>query len=841
MDPYFQQRLRDEVIYLHSLWYQGPPSSSSNPNPRLHQPNPYPNPNPNPNPYNRPRPRRNVTNPSQPDPLPQSGHQGPSSSSSKRKRNRNSRHERERPAKKNPSQPDPLPPHSGPPWPCPSPARDSAPGSSTQWPAMPAKPNSAAVAQPPSPEEQARLAALKLQHGALDFCRGLFSGNDGSDGEESEAEESEDGEDYWVENGETEEYKVLLNLFVERTELRRYYEVNYENGEFCCLVCDVLGKKKRVRSCVGLVQHSISITNTKKKRVHRAFAQVVCKVLGWDFDRLPTIVLKGERLGLSLENQGQEQGEAAVNAGSSEGVLVSVEDNVALENAMEAEIALEDNVASENAVEDNVAPKDAMEDDVAPGDTMEDNVVTENAREDNLAAKNAVEDNLVTKNAMEDNLPAEKAMEIENAVENNVVAENAVEGNVATENSVEEIVTAENADEDIWFAEANALCNEVMDCQKSFAGDYTNESTESMDKGISEMEANKETVDTWGTDQTLVSKNEWPCKESSISSSTVLGWLTFTSPPASATCSIPVEEQARSAEARIQQKALKECLDFFSEKDGSYSDEDNSEDDEEGDLMDEDGCEENELKFFSRIFTEDGELRSFYEKNYEGGEFCCLVCCALMKKGWKRFKGGVALLQHCNAILKTKKKAAHRAYGQVICKLLGWDIGQPPPTIGSMDKTRGEPLSESDNLPGEVEENVDNDKDNMVVSNENVDCMSGYNRELVSNEESDVAHSNGTSKTPEMQGVPEENVVVSNEHMDSISGYNRETVPKEESDGAHGDGTFTVPGLRVSLNSVVHSSTKSGESQAEPNKNVDGRSEGLNVFMENLETVVMLT
>lgn len=141
----------------------------------------------------------------------------------------------------------------------------------------------------------------------MDSCRGLFSGNAGSDGEESEAEESEDGEDYWVEDGETEEYKVLLNLFVERSELRSYYEVNYENGEFCCLVCDVLGKKKRVRSCVGLVQHSISVTNTKKKRAHKAFAQVVCKVLGWDFDRLPTIVLKGERLGLSLEKRGQEQ------------------------------------------------------------------------------------------------------------------------------------------------------------------------------------------------------------------------------------------------------------------------------------------------------------------------------------------------------------------------------------------------------------------------------------------------------------------------------------------------------------------------------------------------------
>lgn len=50
-----------------------------------------------------------------------------------------------------------------------------------------------------------------------------------------------------------------------------------------------------------------------------------------------------------------------------------------------------------------------------------------------------------------------------------------------------------------------------------------------------------------------------------------------------------------------------------------------------------------------------------------------------------------------------------------------------------------------------MEENVDDHKDKMVVLNENVDCMSGYTREMVSNEESDVAHSNGTSMTPEMQ------------------------------------------------------------------------------------------
>lgn len=94
-------------------------------------------------------------------------------------------------------------------------------------------------------------------------------------------------------------------------------------------------------------------------------------------------------------------------------------------------------------------------------------------------------------------------------------------------------------------------------------------------------------------------------------------------------------------------------------------------------MEDEDDFKEH--KFFARVFEEDVELRGFYEGNCEsGGEFCCLVCGGIGKKVGKRFKGCVALVQHSNGIAKTKKRRAHRAFAQVVCKVLGWDIDRLP-------------------------------------------------------------------------------------------------------------------------------------------------------------------
>lgn len=138
---------------------------------------------------------------------------------------------------------------------------------------------------------------------------------------------------------------------------------------------------------------------------------------------------------------------------------------------------------------------------------------------------------------------------------------------------------------------------------------------------------------------------------------------------------------------QLQRKTVEECKKFLVNPSESDIDED-EEDGDEDDLMEEGGSEECEaFKFFLRLFTEGNELRNYYEHRYEHGEFCCLVCSAIGKKGWKRFNGCLGLLQHAFAISRTKKKRAHRAYGQVICKVLGWDVDRIPTVV-----LKGEPL-----------------------------------------------------------------------------------------------------------------------------------------------------
>lgn len=82
-------------------------------------------------------------------------------------------------------------------------------------------------------------------------------------------------------------------VFEEDTDLREYYDKGFANGEFSCLVCGALGGKKslkKFKGCLALVQHSVAIKSNKRRRLHRAFGQAVCNVLGWDLNRLPDIV-----------------------------------------------------------------------------------------------------------------------------------------------------------------------------------------------------------------------------------------------------------------------------------------------------------------------------------------------------------------------------------------------------------------------------------------------------------------------------------------------------------------------------------------------------------------------
>nr|POE95264.1 hypothetical protein CFP56_05626 [Quercus suber] len=253
------------------------------------------------------------------------------------------------------------------------------------------------------------------------------------------------------------------------------------------------GKKawKKFKGCVSLLHHSTSILKTKRKRAHRAFAQVVCKLLGWDFHRIPNIVFKPQPQPLQLQ-------------GGPEGIADDSKDD------------------------------------------------SDDVKKDNAAAS--------------------------------------------------------------------------------------------------------------------VNGPGWPCPQEPPPE-TSSSWHSMKK-PVSTLQPLSAEDQA----SQMQYKALQPCREFLlarNEDEDKTSEDGNSEEDEE------------ELRFFLKLFSEDRELRSYYEKCYESGDFYCLVCCGTGKTVWKKFKGCVGLLQHSTSILKTKRKHAHRAFAQVICKVLGWDLHRLPARLGS--------------------------------------------------------------------------------------------------------------------------------------------------------------
>lgn len=152
---------------------------------------------------------------------------------------------------------------------------------------------------------------MKIQLKGLDSFSGLFHRCDGEEDDDDDDEEEDDGDD-------VEEFELFMKLFEEDEELRNYYKKNCENGEFYCLVCGFLAKKfgRKYKNCVALVQHSVTINNTKKKNAHRAYGQVICKVLGWDVHRLPSLpsVVGDASDGQSLNNSCELQSESKVSA-----------------------------------------------------------------------------------------------------------------------------------------------------------------------------------------------------------------------------------------------------------------------------------------------------------------------------------------------------------------------------------------------------------------------------------------------------------------------------------------------------------------------------------------------
>ncbi|WVZ82454.1 hypothetical protein U9M48_029714 [Paspalum notatum var. saurae] len=155
----------------------------------------------------------------------------------------------------------PRPPSSSPrAWP-------EAASASSPSPAQPPPP------PPPSPGSRAQREALRA---AVEFFSSRDSDSDGSDSE-----------------GEEDAAGFFTGMFERDAALRGLYERGWEEGQFACMVC-AAGKRKagrRFRGCVALVQHARAAARYGRPRAHRALAAVVCRVLGWVFDRLPSIVI----------------------------------------------------------------------------------------------------------------------------------------------------------------------------------------------------------------------------------------------------------------------------------------------------------------------------------------------------------------------------------------------------------------------------------------------------------------------------------------------------------------------------------------------------------------------
>lgn len=187
-------------------------------------------------------------------------------------------------------------------WPVPKPVVDFSPGASE---CAPAKPDVSPTL--PTGEEATRQAVLQMQYRILESFGEFLARTEGSDGDEADEEDDGVAEDGGLE--ESEEYKFLLGVFIRERELRGYYEDNYASGDFCCIVCggDKRCEKKTFNSCEGLLQHSILTAKTTRRQAHRALGLVICKVLGWDFGRLPVTLVEGKPLSQSLASLGDIQ------------------------------------------------------------------------------------------------------------------------------------------------------------------------------------------------------------------------------------------------------------------------------------------------------------------------------------------------------------------------------------------------------------------------------------------------------------------------------------------------------------------------------------------------------
>ncbi|KAL6535937.1 hypothetical protein OROHE_012781 [Orobanche hederae] len=254
MDPLYEQTLRDEVNYLHSLWYQGPPRAAV------------------------------FTSTFAPPTRPP--HLQPSQATQFKKKKK----EKARRAEITSNKPNTVTPsnlNAEPEWVVPTPP----PLPPTEgWPCMESKPDP--HPRTLSPGEQSKLSAKHAHRHALKAVTEYFR-YDNADNDSDSVVSGDEDADLMEEDDGQEEYNFFCKVFKEDMELRECYEKNFAKGEFSCLVCGALGGKKmwkKYKGCLALVQHSITIAKMKKRRAHRALGQAVCKVLSWDINELSSIV-----------------------------------------------------------------------------------------------------------------------------------------------------------------------------------------------------------------------------------------------------------------------------------------------------------------------------------------------------------------------------------------------------------------------------------------------------------------------------------------------------------------------------------------------------------------------
>ncbi|KAF8025885.1 hypothetical protein BT93_F2646 [Corymbia citriodora subsp. variegata] len=785
MDPSFEQRLRNEVVYLHSLWRQGPPPSP----PLSHHS------------YSSSR----AIPISKPAPFKKQN------SATANKKKQHQRHK----TSEEPDQPEKE-------WPC---KEEPVTQPTLAWPAMkPKEPDSRQTSRSASAEEQAKIAGQVMQQRALEKCRRIFAkvGDSDGDGEEEEEEEEDDDdgdemEDDHVEGDtgrleESEEYKFLLDVFVKDRDLREYYEKNHESGDFWCFVCGAQGGKmsgRKFKNCFGVLQHSISISKTKKRQAHRAFGLVICRVMGWDVERLPIIVANGEPLSRSLAGPSSSQGENEINENA--GVSKEDADNAAYGGDKNGQFwqktsndAMQNTVCEEDAATKSVENYD--EEISMPGIDGEGkaNGPTAAKEDDSIGIKNLNGGNIDAR-ADEEILPqcfdsvplptSSVEWPCGNLVDSSATAE--LGWRTFKSQSSRSVLTEVKGESETWHQKVFQACHAFFQCRSGSESDGDEEADDEDDeeendgddgeddlldgdvdgecevieffmklfmenaelksyyeskygdgdfcclvcagvgnkpwkrfKGCNGLLQHCTTI--WkikklahrayaraickvlnwdiscfppikNTSKALghclvqsgdmqdsvlspASSIKWPC-ESPIDCAGMAAseWPSFKSPSNSANQLDLVEEKGEPE--TWHQKVLDACHAFFNctsgsdcEEEADDEEEDEGDDDEEV-LHGEDDGECEIVKFFTMLFTENAELRSYYNSKNRDGDFGCLVCAGVGKKPWKRFKGCTGLLQHSMTIVKTKKRA-HRAYGRAICKLFGWDISKFP-SIGN--------------------------------------------------------------------------------------------------------------------------------------------------------------